>query len=484
MLPHSQRKGTVASPSSLKYARSSGGHRRSCSLSRSLGRSREPQPQPGAAGSTDNMRLVTALLHSQRPAVSPRSEVWAALNIWTQEEERLMVGDGFNTAGQVQVVRPVAGKTTAVAGSEGVEEEGAVVALIVAIIICLEAMGPIALALAVLNAASIIDLGLDLNAPLSAGQLAVAWMYVEAAFYVASHAVAARATVSSWNGGLAPFSGTAKWSQQRRRIFWRRLLATQPPSEFVASWMYTAPAVPAAAELLLGWLRVPGGLSPAAATAAADRSYQGVPWSRLRAGDVYSWAARQLFAKRSCAQLTPAEDAELRELVAELEQAAGSQLKRDEPEPQLGLAAAAAAYTHTPTPGVRSMCCQMDALRWRARPLLYYGLSDTVVKLAYTHRVMADMGYERRREAELPYFYRPPSASTEAQPREGAPREAIVFIHGIGIGPATYAAFLDDCADADTPIVAVELEAVCQRLFPRATPTPERFATLLDDTLA
>ena len=395
-----------------------------------------------------------------------------------------MVGDGFNTAGQVQVVRPVAGKTTAVAGSEGVEEEGAVVALIVAIIICLEAMGPIALALAVLNAASVIDLGLDLNAPLSGGQLAVAWMYVEAAFYVASHAVAARATVSSWNGGLAPFSGTAKWSQQRRRVFWRRLLATQPPSEFVASWMYTAPAVPAAAELLLGWLRVPGGLSPAAATAAADRSYQGVPWSRLRAGDVYSWAARQLFAKRSCAQLTPAEDAELRELVAELEQAAGSQLKRDEPEPQLGLAAAAAAYTHTPTPGVRSMCCQMDALRWRARPLLYYGLSDTVVKLAYTHRVMADMGYERRREAELPYFYRPPSASTEAQPREGAPREAIVFIHGIGIGPATYAAFLDDCADADTPIVAVELEAVCQRLFPRATPTPERFATLLDDTLA
>ena len=337
-----------------------------------------------------------------------------------------MVGDGFNTAGQVQVVRPVAGKTTAVAGSEGVEEEGAAVAFIVAIIICLEAMGPIALALAVLNAVSVIDLGLDLNAPLSGGQLAVAWMYVEAAFYVASHAVAARATVSSWNGGLAPFSGTAKWSQQRRRVFWRRLLATQPPSEFVASWMYTEPVVPAAAELLLGWLRVPGGLSPAAATAAADRSYQGVPWSRLRAGDVYSWAARQLFAKRSCAQLTPAEDAELRELVAELEQAAGSQLKRDGPEPQLQLAAAAAAYTHTPTPGVRSMCSQMDALRWRARPLVYYALSDAVVRLAYTYPVMADLGYERRREHELPYFYRPPSTSTEAQPRDGAPREALV----------------------------------------------------------
>ena len=424
-----------------------------------------------------DMRLVAALLHSQRPAVLPRSHAWAALNTWTQE-----VGDGLNTAGQVQVVSPDAGKQ-AVAGSEGVEEEGAVVAFIVAIIICLEAMGPISLALTILNTASVIDLGLDLNAPLSTDQLAVAWMYVEAAFYVASHVVAARATVSSWSGGgFSPFAGTAKWSQQRRRVFWRRLLTTQPPSEFVSSWMYTAPTVPTAAELLLGWLRVPGGLSPAAAADAADRSYQGVPWSRLRAGDVYSWGARQLFARKSCEQLSPAEDAELRELVAELEQAAGSQLKRDEPEPQLQLAAA--AYTHTPTPGVRSMCCQMDALRWRARPLAYYALSDAVVRLAYTYRVMAEMGYERRREVELPYFYRPPSTSTEAQPRDGAPREAIVFIHGIGIGPATYAAFLDNCADADTPIVAVEIEAVCQRLFPRATPTPERFATLLDDTLA
>ena len=368
------------------------------------------------------MRLVTALLHSQRPATQPRSDVWAALNTWTREER--LVGDGFNSAGQV-LVRPAAEQ--AVAGSEGVEEEGAAVAFIVAIIICLEAMGPISLALTVLNAASVIDLGLDLNSPLSTGQLAVAWVYVEAAFYVASHAVAARATVSSWNGGgFAPFAGTAKWSQQRRRVFWRRLLATQPPSEFVSSWMYTAPAVPTAAELLLGWLRVPGGLSPAAAAAAADRSYQGVPWSRLRAGDVYSWGARQLFAKRSCAQLTPAEDAELRELVAELEQAAGSQLKRDGPEPQLQLASAAAAYTHTPTPGVRSMCSQMDALRWRARPLVYYALSDAVVRLAYTYPVMADLGYERRREQELPYFYRPPSTSTEAQPRDGAPREALV----------------------------------------------------------
>ena len=72
------------------------------------------------------------------------------------------------------------------------------------------------------------------------------------------------------------------------------------------------------------------------------------------------------------------------------------------------------------------MCSQMDALRWRARPLVYYALSDAVVRLAYTYRVMADMGYERRREHELPHFYRPPSTATEAQPRDGAPREALV----------------------------------------------------------
>ena len=428
------------------------------------------------------MRLVTALLHSQRPAAPlPRSDVWAALNTWTQEV-RLGMGDKFNTAGQVQVVMP----TPAVVGFEGsVEEEGAVVALIVAVIICLEAMGPISLALAVLEAASIIDLGFNLNAPLSAGQLAVAWMYVEAAFYVASHVVAARATASTWDGGFAPFAGTAKWSQERRRVFWRRLLTTQPPQELISSWMYTAPAVPVAAELLLGWLRVPGAISPATAATAADRSFQGVPWGRLRAGDVYSWGARQLFAKSSCARLSPSEDAELREIVAELEQAAGSQLRRDGDgdgdedgaAPQLQLSTAA----YTPSTDVRSMCCQMDPLRWRARPLLYYALSDAVVRVAYTYRVMAAMGYERRREQELPYFYRPPA---EARSKEEPAPEAIVFIHGIGIGPATYADFLHSCADEDTPIVAVEIEAVCQRLFPRATPTPARFAELLDDALA
>ena len=393
-----------------------------------------------------------------------------------------MRGDIFNTAGQaVQVIRPTAAEPAVV--SQGLEEEGAVVAFIVAIIMCLEATGPTSLALAVLDSSSVIDLGFDLNAPPCAGQLAVAWVYVEAAFYVASHAVAARATASTWDGGLAPFAGTAKWSQQRRRVFWRRLLTTQPPSEFVSSWMYTAPAVPAAAELLLGWLRVPGGISPAAAAAAADSSFQGVPWSRLRAGDVYSWGARQLFAKPSCERLSPSEDAELQEIVAELEQAAGSQLLRDAGDARdtTGLQPQLTTAAYTPTPGVRSMCCQMDAVRWRARPLLYYALSDAVLRAAYTHRVMAARGYERRAEQELPYFYRPPS---EAGREEGLTPEAIVFIHGIGVGPATYADFLEMCGDAHTPIVAVEIEAVCQRLFPRAPPTPARFATLLDDALA
>ena len=137
-------------------------HERAPSLHFELAQATQPSrgPQIGAVAAR-KMRLVTALLHSQRPAVLPRSDVWAALNTWTREER--LVGDGFNSAGQV-LVRPAAEQ--AVAGSEGVEEEGAAVAFIVAIIICLEAMGPISLALTVLNAASVIDLGLDLNAPL------------------------------------------------------------------------------------------------------------------------------------------------------------------------------------------------------------------------------------------------------------------------------------------------------------------------------
>ena len=139
---------------------------------------------------------------------------------------------------------------------------------------------------------------------------------------------------------------------------------------------------------------------------------------------------------------------------------------------------------------------------------------------------MEQMGFERRQNEELTYWYRPPrkgagapaassggerDAAGEAAPGRGASAgaasgasaagsagsagsaaaaatasDAIVFIHGVGVGPAPYAKFLGALAAADesTPMVAFELGAVAQRAFPRTPPSPDRFAELADGALA
>ena len=118
------------------------------------------------------------------------------------------------------------------------------------------------------------------------------------------------------------------------------------------------------------------------------------------------------------------------------------------------------------------MCAQTDELRWRPRPLAYYLVSHFVGRYVYTPTVMRGLGFDHRAEAELSYWYRPAAgAGAGARPATGgAGAEALVFVHGVGFGPAPYGPFLDSVADAGTPVLAIELEAASQRLFPRPPP--------------
>ena len=352
--------------------------------------------------------------------------------------------------------------------------EGLLVATITALIVVLQMTGPLCLSLTLvaLGLLAVDDLGLlGVDAPRAAlwmapveQQVAAAWTTSEAAFYLIQQMLALQSA-----DGHSPFTGAAMWTPQRRREFWRRLLTTQPPAEFVSSWLYREPAFPTPAELLLGWVGVPGFLSPAAAAADADASFRGVSWDDVTEGDACEWGARALFAASSRAALTPSQDSELQSLLAELEQAAGMSLAPGEP-----------------TQGVRSMCAQMDRVRWSSRPLLYYALSDGLVQAGFAAPKMRSLGYEQRRTEELRYYFRRRRrGALAAEAREDAPAaDAFVFVHGIGIGPSIYADLLERMVDDETPVVAVRIDAISQKLLPRPTLSPQRFAELLETTLA
>jgi len=179
--------------------------------------------------------------------------------------------------------------------------------------------------------------------------------------------------------------------------------------------------------------------------------------------------------------LTTSEDADLEALVNELEAAAG--------EPLRGSNATSA--------GLRSMCAATDPVRWRHRPLLYYAISHGLGEKVWTRAAMASAGYERRTHGKgadkLVYWYRPPQRDASSAAADGgaaggggevASPQALLFIHGVGVGPAPYAAFLDMAApDRAVPVVAVELAAPAQRLFPYPTAPPARFAKLVAGAL-
>ena len=112
-------------------------------------------------------------------------------------------------------------------------------------------------------------------------------------------------------------------------------------------------------------------------------------------------------------------------MVRELEVAAGSPLAKS---PQTGDQSAvpaegARSADFATTPGIRSMCAQTGKVQWRARPLAYYAVSHGLGATVYTQLTMKSCGFERRREGELSYWYRPAKAGAAAG-------DALVFVHG------------------------------------------------------
>ena len=127
------------------------------------------------------------------------------------------------------------------------------------------------------------------------------------------------------------------------------------------------------------------------------------------------------------------------------------------------------------TAGLETLCAYVDETRWRHRPLLYYGLTHWFAGLVWTPRVMAiEHGFQRRTfrdesidgTGELHYWYRPgeTSAVGTAAEKEGEKQDALVFIHGIGIGPAPYMDFVSQAAREGQPVVVLELPFASQRL--------------------
>ena len=333
------------------------------------------------------------------------------------------------------------------------------------------------------------------------------WIGAEAAFYLACLAVALQATASTGHSPGTRKSGDVwgarghghtEWSAERRAEVWRRLLAdpSQSTEEFVSGWMYRSDvATPSAASLLGGWAAKRAGLTrgTTAAEEKAARAASSVSYGELSVGDVYEWLSGAFFSKTRTA-LTAPQAAELRARVAELEAAASSPLQRRQGDGHGHVDNLASFST---TANVRSQCAGRDGVRWRHRPLGYYAVSHGVGATAYTHGVMAGAGFERRREGELDYWYRPPVRSAKAKGSgsgsasgaggSGATKEkeadALVFVHGIGLGPAPYCDFVLSCVDDATPVVVLEMGGFAQRVFPRLPPSPERFAQLLDGAL-
>ena len=75
------------------------------------------------------------------------------------------------------------------------------------------------------------------------------------------------------------------------------------------------------------------------------------------------------------------------------------------------------------------------------------------------------------------------AAAAASAAASAAKPEAVVFIHGVGFGPAPYAPFMESVAGPETPVIAIELEAASQRLFPHQPPDADRFAELMDAVL-
>ena len=174
--------------------------------------------------------------------------------------------------------------------------------------------------------------------------------------------------------------------------------------------------------------------------------------------------------------------------------------------PAAPVAAPRAARADAHQSEVSSMCGPIDPLRWRHRPLLFYGLTHAVAH-GFTPMIMQKRGFVRRASGDLTYWHRAgrrravsegkagedDPGKTKGTPAGGAAPEALVFIHGIGFGAAPYververmAAAIDSASGPtadEADILMIELPAASQRAFSRMPPPADRFGQLVEQAM-
>eukprot|EP00613_Pedinella_sp_CCMP2098_P074248 CAMPEP_0171916196 /NCGR_PEP_ID=MMETSP0993-20121228/14697_1 /TAXON_ID=483369 /ORGANISM="non described non described, Strain CCMP2098" /LENGTH=698 /DNA_ID=CAMNT_0012551545 /DNA_START=46 /DNA_END=2142 /DNA_ORIENTATION=+ len=309
-----------------------------------------------------------------------------------------------------------------------------------------------------------------------------AWALAESLFYLSCNAFAASVSATEINE-------QHPYDHQKRRDDWRRILSDPTrPSELALGWFFknggSSPSneynplgiLSAYAGKRLGWV--------SSACGGDDEEETRVRFGELSVGDVEHWVARSMFAVRSASELTPYHRRECLEMVREFESAA----KRGLLQPSADR-----------TPGVESLCAYVGDLRWKHRPLAFYALTHLVGGEVWTPYAMRSNGFERRTHKELVYWYKPgrggkantdvppptSSSSSSSSAVDVAAVEAmpLVFIHGIGVGPAPYLDLVNQAAGTQAPVVVVELACVSQRVCPTAPPPPAKFAELVDGAL-
>ena len=331
---------------------------------------------------------------------------------------------------------------------------GAQLKLVFLATLVLRFTGPAALASVVANAVGIAVLP----------RIVHAWLAVEAVFYIVCCGLARAMGAHSEPPPLSPL---------RRQRLWRRILADPgrggSVAEFVGSWFYHdrgPPPIALVSQLLPRPLRR---LLPR----RAHQRPAAVMYDELSREDVERWLSAGLFGKtREDINLDEARRLELSEIVGETERAAGRRL-RDRSEARSGT-----------TQAVRPLLPQLDAVRWTARPLVYYAVTHGFGSLVYSPRCMSAAGFGARQAiastdagSTLRYYVR-----AAAPGREDAP--PLLFVHGIGVGPAPYADYLARLGEASgRMVVAVEMPAFSQRLS-APPPEPRRFAELVRELLA
>ena len=325
-----------------------------------------------------------------------------------------------------------------------------------------------------------------LLSPAASGILAStpAWVKVVLGYFLGEGVFYAACIATATAMSRDPSFATPPLTSERRQELWTKILRdpTQSAQQFCEGWFYID-AGPrrvirgGARTALIGYVQDALGFGRVPASGR-------VQYSELRRADVLHWLAAGLFEK-PLESMSVDERMELSELVTQLEEAAGEPLR--DPENQ-----------EERTPGIASKSSGVEPVRWLHRPLAYYGLTQLLWGQLLAPKLLGDAGFTRCHAGGLTYFVSdpsPPAARDEAtavRAVEGAdatvgedgeegevdvsppstmlteqakkavgsalaaaaasasaavtprkPRKrAILFIHGVGVGPGPYTGLL------------------------------------------